>query len=1172
MTTRGVIGDIRFLDATAAAGDPVRYRLERVGFAEDAIYMPSDVDTVVQSDGTVERRELWASAEGGRNLLCILPNGHTWRFSLEPGDTDITLQELHALNAPLEPEVSPTIQSLTTGLITTERARYASTDAGLGPDLIGYQASGADAVARTVGNKLDEIASVFDGIPVEEHAAIRAGTSTYDATVDLNSAVREGRVNEVPAGRYNLGTTLGTGFDHYTLLYEDMSNFAVRGQPGNTIIAGTGSNIRSIIFRRCSNFEVTGLNLENQGSATAGLCFENCDNGHIHHNRVAGYGRYGIVGSENTGVYQYQSSTISFDAATQQIRGVAGAFTGVTAGVRLYLANSAYNNGFGTVLSVAVDGSSVTLHVVEDDDIVLVDEAAGTSTDTLTSDTFSMIGTTLAVENGLLYFLGDNDTFVMVGSILNDGTYTVLDVAPDGLTLTVDRPFVNEAAGASITITKVGRPFVQVVDFASMDNMTIEDNDLEDCEHFGVEWFVKKKSRNLKVLNNRATRCGRGITAGAGIKAGTNYDKAEIAGNFVSYCQMGIIFSNFEDTVGHHNNISNTYKWPIAITASSHVKAPATRFGSLAVHDNWIGFTLDPSTGERFVPPVPHMPWCNFNGLTEDIDYLGIYDNTVVKQGADATGYGTGGLQFNKCYVPCKNIDVYGNTIIDSGGMAMAPLLRFTVTTESGSPWLTAVANNNTGASSPTAGWPIGAQPVGAGIPEAARIIEIDVALSRMKMNVNATASATLVPIRSGIPLGMEVYDNHWKNTGPSSTNIIQFYSNNGRWTNNEVEGFGQYPVQLLCQQGYDLWVRGGDVIRPNQSLPEVTNRGPYFTGLAVAFYSGPTLVGSGTAKDVLGAYHFDDTHLDLGSDGHADYLVNSISAGTLYMHHNTASKEGVYAVVSGGVQPTPYPFIEFGLRVSDGTAAPTSGPRLQGERIINSAPTAAKNIGMWHNRSGGTPGDWGVPGWGRGTTAQRPALGIGDKEYRYKDTTIKRDLDWDGTAYGISEYVRTMFRGTADKVVGGSAAELSLIPTGSGLIFIPASYWIAGASLRLLASGIIASTGTPTLRLRFKWAATAIVDTGALTLPALTGTRMWRLECVLTCRSTGASGTVEGAMTMLLTNAAGVVQPYVLDAIPALATVDTTANVSLGLTAQWGTSSASNTMTTNVMLAEDMY
>ncbi len=177
MTTRGVIGSVLFLDGTAAEGDTVRFHQERVGFAEDAIYMPRDVTTVIQSDGDIERRELWASAEGGRNILCVMPNGYTWRFMLEPGDTDITLQELHALNAPLEPAVSPTIQSL----ITEATAEAVTIETAALVTAIGTEAT-VRAAADSAESSTRAAADATLQSNVTAEATARASADTAEAT------------------------------------------------------------------------------------------------------------------------------------------------------------------------------------------------------------------------------------------------------------------------------------------------------------------------------------------------------------------------------------------------------------------------------------------------------------------------------------------------------------------------------------------------------------------------------------------------------------------------------------------------------------------------------------------------------------------------------------------------------------------------------------------------------------------------------------------------------------------------------------------------------------------------------------------------------------------------------------------------------------------------------
>jgi hypothetical protein len=59
----------------------------------------------------------------------------------------------------------------------------------------GFIQAGTGAVQRTVESKLQDVVSVLDFIPESEHAAIKAGTSTYNATAAIQAAI-----NAVPAG------------------------------------------------------------------------------------------------------------------------------------------------------------------------------------------------------------------------------------------------------------------------------------------------------------------------------------------------------------------------------------------------------------------------------------------------------------------------------------------------------------------------------------------------------------------------------------------------------------------------------------------------------------------------------------------------------------------------------------------------------------------------------------------------------------------------------------------------------------------------------------------------------------------------------------------------------------------------------------------------------------
>lgn len=71
-----------------------------------------------------------------------------------------------------------------------------------GASLVTYKATGTGAISRSLLSKLQEFPSLLDYIPVAEHAAIKAGTSSYDCTAAIQAAVDENTHIYVPAGIY----------------------------------------------------------------------------------------------------------------------------------------------------------------------------------------------------------------------------------------------------------------------------------------------------------------------------------------------------------------------------------------------------------------------------------------------------------------------------------------------------------------------------------------------------------------------------------------------------------------------------------------------------------------------------------------------------------------------------------------------------------------------------------------------------------------------------------------------------------------------------------------------------------------------------------------------------------------------------------------------------------
>lgn len=102
------------------------------------------------------------------------------------------------------------------GLAASSRAQAQP----LEQDCCSFQAGGAGAITRTVEGKLREGISVLDFIPVAEHAAIAAGTSSYDCAADFHNAIAAAanKVLRVPAGRYLVGSTITIGFGGIALV------------------------------------------------------------------------------------------------------------------------------------------------------------------------------------------------------------------------------------------------------------------------------------------------------------------------------------------------------------------------------------------------------------------------------------------------------------------------------------------------------------------------------------------------------------------------------------------------------------------------------------------------------------------------------------------------------------------------------------------------------------------------------------------------------------------------------------------------------------------------------------------------------------------------------------------------------------------------------------------
>ncbi len=132
----------------------------------------------------------------------------------------------------------------------------------------------------------------------------------------------------------------------------------------------------------------------------------------------------------------------------------------------------------------------------------------------------------------------------------------------------------------------------------------------------------------------------------------------------------------------------------------------------------------------------------------------------------------------------------------------------------------------------------------------------------------------------------------------------------------------------------------------------------------------------------------------------------------------------------------------------------------------------------------------------------------------------------------------------------------------------IPANDCQPGRLYRITAQGSYSTTASPTMTFRLKLGSTNIAATNAIVMGTTQTNRGWRVEGQFVCITTGSSGTIEsqGAATVGLTAITIGGGDMVTTTRP---TINTTTTQAVQLSVQWGTASASNTITLRQLIVE---
>lgn len=161
------------------------------------------------------------------------------------------------------------------------------------------------------------------------------------------------------------------------------------------------------------------------------------------------------------------------------------------------------------------------------------------------------------------------------------------------------------------------------------------------------------------------------------------------------------------------------------------------------------------------------------------------------------------------------------------------------------------------------------------------------------------------------------------------------------------------------------------------------------------------------------------------------------------------------------------------------------------------------------------------------------------------------------------------LFAATADATVTNTVTETSIVGSGTGSLTLPANFFTAGRTVRVLVRGKYSDAAVPgTLTIKVKLGSTVILTTGAQTPTGTLTNEGFSVTGLITCRTTGATGTVYGQGDTVTHSAATTHAEWEMTNT-GTQTVDTTGTLAVDVTATWGTADASNSITGTNALVE---
>lgn len=156
------------------------------------------------------------------------------------------------------------------------------------------------------------------------------------------------------------------------------------------------------------------------------------------------------------------------------------------------------------------------------------------------------------------------------------------------------------------------------------------------------------------------------------------------------------------------------------------------------------------------------------------------------------------------------------------------------------------------------------------------------------------------------------------------------------------------------------------------------------------------------------------------------------------------------------------------------------------------------------------------------------------------------------------------MFTQTNTVTYANSVTATNLIGTGIGTSTLPANLLIAGRMICIKGRGVFSTAVlAPSIAVNLKLGTTQLATVSVGQLVSSAANWGFDFEVLITCRTTGASGTViaDGSLTFATSASTFTTAIAYLNNAGATTTLDTTAIQAITINGTWGTASASNTL-----------